>query len=192
MNSKLPSSSMIHDLVLLSKTRGCFTIKSNEEIWVALTEALHSPITLFITQRVFGRYCFSAGYSLQTGIALTQASDQCCQWAVQNPPGEMARAPCVPWGHARWQDRPTPKARNSGSRYFISPLQLCGEKNIVDGFPPFIEQINIFLLLVFSLSGGFFPNSELSSHRWGDTATCWPSAFLHQGMLSRPKQWRFP
>ena len=74
MNSTVPSSSMIHDFTLLGKTKG-MSYQKQEERWATLLEALCSPIKLFITLRELGRCCFSGEYTLQTGMALTQASD---------------------------------------------------------------------------------------------------------------------
>lgn len=86
--------------------------------------------------------------------------------ASPNWPRKTARTPAFPSRR---------KTKDSGCRCFASPLQLCGEKNMVDGFPPFTEQRNIFLLLICSLHGAFL-EEEGSPHRWGHTATYWLSA----------------
>lgn len=82
-----------------------------------------------------------------------------------------------------------PQKVRAESRFFISPLQLCAEKNmVVDWFPPFTEQRHIFLF-VFSRSGGPFPNRRSSSTA-EDALPPAGSMHLYTEELSpRPKPW---
>lgn len=157
MNSKVASSSMIQDSALLSTTQGMFYHKKQ---WRKISSTLRGLVFsyhLFITRSMFGRYCFSGEDIFQTGVAsVSDIRPVVSSRAFQNWLREKERTPHLARGQASWQDHPTPKDKDSGSRYFTGLLQLYGKRNTVDGSPPFTKQGNICLLLVFfSLCGGF-------------------------------------
>ena len=62
-----------------------------------------------------------------------------------------AKGTSVPRGHRSQQAPSCLRAKDSACRCFTSPLQLCREKNMVNRFPTFTEQRNLFLLLVCSV-----------------------------------------
>ena len=89
-----------------------------------------------------------------TGRGLTQASDCALRQEFLKLTLGEAKGTSVPREHRSQQAPSCLRAKDSACRCFTSPLQLR-EKNMVDRFPTFTEQRNLFLLLVCSLSGGF-------------------------------------
>ena len=109
-----------------------------------------------------------------------------------------AKGTSVPRGHRSQQAPSCLRAKDSACRCFTSPLQLCREKNMVNRFPTFTEQRNLFLLLVCSMLLlllllsrwlGAFPEKGSSPHSWGHTATCWLFAsFTSRNIMETPRQ----